>query len=240
MRIAVAISFVVHAVGALGISRVGGQPDAMAMAVSIELVEQLPDVPAQMETSASATGTAEEAPSRSLLRRAPAAPRAPRARRPTLETAPPTDENASAADARRGATAQLPVPSGAQSAGASPTLGSPPESSVVRGFHGAAPTGLLAPRADRSLELPRWERISQAVRQHVVYPALARRRGFHGQATVSFLLTPGGMVDQLRVIESSGHDILDAAAMDAVARAVPLPISDQTARVAIPVVFSLQ
>jgi TonB family protein len=47
------------------------------------------------------------------------------------------------------------------------------------------------------------------------------------------------MVDQLRIVESSGHEILDAAALEAVARSVPLPISDHTARVSIPVVFSL-
>jgi protein TonB len=61
-----------------------------------------------------------------------------------------------------------------------------------------------------------------------------------GRATVTFLVNPEGMVDQLRIVESSGHALLDTAALEAVSRAVPLPPSAEPARIVIPIVFALQ
>lgn len=243
MRTALAISFVVHIVGAIGLSRAGGavagQSDVMPMAVSIELVEHLPDTQPPMETPPSGSEAFDEPTARPLPRRPASANRPVRARRPPCETAPPSAEAASPWETPTEAAAPPAPPTEAPTA-ASPGLAIGAGSGSRNETQGTGLAAAPALRTESSRTTPSWERISQVVRQHVVYPTLARRRGFRGQATVTFRVIPGGMVDQLRVIESSGHDVLDAAALEAVARSVPLPISAEPTRIVIPIVFSLQ
>jgi periplasmic protein TonB len=86
---------------------------------------------------------------------------------------------------------------------------------------------------------PLWEWIRQAIQHRITYPALARRRGWEGQITVRFVLSMSGDVSELQVVESSGHPILDTAALQAVSSAVPLPSLSRTTEIAMPVVFSL-
>lgn len=76
------------------------------------------------------------------------------------------------------------------------------------------------------------------------YPALARRRGNEGEVLISAMISANGTVVALNVKESSGHPILDRAAVKAVAAwefeparrmGMPVPLS-----VDIPVRFVLQ
>lgn len=55
------------------------------------------------------------------------------------------------------------------------------------------------------------------------YPAQARRQGIRGETRVSFVVAADGSVGTMRVVGSSGSDILDEAALDAVRRAAPFP-----------------
>ena len=48
------------------------------------------------------------------------------------------------------------------------------------------------------------------------YPHAARRRGYEGTVIMEVLVDREGRVEKLRVLESSGHDMLDRAAMGAV------------------------
>jgi len=50
-----------------------------------------------------------------------------------------------------------------------------------------------------------------------VYPAAARRRGLQGLVVLLVRVLPDGSAGALSVAESSGHDLLDQAALDAVA-----------------------
>jgi len=54
------------------------------------------------------------------------------------------------------------------------------------------------------------------------YPRLARRRGWEGTVKVQVALGPSGLVDEARVLESSGHPVLDRAALDGM-RGLNLP-----------------
>ena len=49
-----------------------------------------------------------------------------------------------------------------------------------------------------------------------VYPRLARRRGYEGTVLMEVLVSREGRVEALRLLESSGHDVLDREAMAAV------------------------
>jgi protein TonB len=48
------------------------------------------------------------------------------------------------------------------------------------------------------------------------YPPLARRRGQEGTVQLEVLVNSRGGVNEVRLAETSGHDLLDRAAMDAV------------------------
>lgn len=54
-------------------------------------------------------------------------------------------------------------------------------------------------------------------------PSEARRQGLSGATTVAFTLSAEGGVSGLRVVGSSGHSVLDAAALEAVRRGAPYP-----------------
>ena len=66
------------------------------------------------------------------------------------------------------------------------------------------------------------------IRRHQHYPALARESGAEGAATVSFRVLPDGRLEGLRIKKTSGNAHLDAATLDAVRKAAPLPRLDKT------------
>lgn len=77
------------------------------------------------------------------------------------------------------------------------------------------------------------------------YPRLARQAGFQGRTLLKFKLLRSGDVAELNVLESSGYEILDEAALSAVRRAAPFPgegskVSGQWIEVILPVVFQLR
>jgi len=59
--------------------------------------------------------------------------------------------------------------------------------------------------------------------QHREYPRSARLRRIEGRAVVQLALARDGRVLEARIERSAGHEALDAAAIDTVRRAAPLP-----------------
>ena len=76
-------------------------------------------------------------------------------------------------------------------------------------------------------QVPRVEERLLAIRERiqaaVVYPPLARLRRLEGVAHVRFAIAADGRPRELALAGSSGHGILDRAALDAVEAAAPLP-----------------
>ena len=72
-------------------------------------------------------------------------------------------------------------------------------------------------------------RIEQAKR----YPRAARRMGIEGTTVVRFKLKPGGQVEAVEIVESSGSDILDEASLKTVREAAPLPYKEGWLKVGI-------
>jgi len=54
-----------------------------------------------------------------------------------------------------------------------------------------------------------------------VYPQQARRNRLEGETRIVFTVLPGGVVDDIGVANSSGHPVLDDAAINAVRTAAP-------------------
>lgn len=74
----------------------------------------------------------------------------------------------------------------------------------------------------------RLKAIIARIRRHQHYPALARESGAEGAATVSFRVLPDGRLEGLRIKKTSGNAHLDAATLEAVRKAAPLPRLDKT------------
>jgi TonB family protein len=68
-----------------------------------------------------------------------------------------------------------------------------------------------------------WQLIQAAIEKVKNYPRMARERGIEGVVRVRFRLSPSGSIERVEVIKSSGHTILDAASVNTVYRAAPMP-----------------
>lgn len=83
------------------------------------------------------------------------------------------------------------------------------------------------------------EQFSAQQRDGLFYPEAAIRQGLEGEVLVLLLLDPTGAVIAARIEESSGHALLDDAALRAVRRLRSLP-ADAPAESLLPVRFRLQ
>jgi periplasmic protein TonB len=86
--------------------------------------------------------------------------------------------------------------------------------------------------------------LRRRVQEALTYPAAARRRGMSGTVHLDISVEPTGRIADVLVVRSSSHEMLDAAALDAVRRLrhVPFPagVRPRPVRVRLPVVFELR
>ena len=75
---------------------------------------------------------------------------------------------------------------------------------------------------------PRLRAILARVKRRGRYPRAARESGAEGVSTVRFRILPNGEPGGLRIKKTSGNALLDAAALEAVREAAPLPYLDRT------------
>lgn len=100
---------------------------------------------------------------------------------------------------------------------AAPAMAAPvviPES-IVDGADTAASTVSAADRA--SVRILSW------LSQYRRYPASARRARLEGTVEIVVVLLPDGRLVQQRIAQSSGHAVLDQAALELLRRASPVP-----------------
>lgn len=65
--------------------------------------------------------------------------------------------------------------------------------------------------------------IRAAIEKAKNYPPLAKKRGIEGTATTEFTINGKGYPENIRIVRSSGSDILDTAAKNTVLKASPFP-----------------
>lgn len=98
----------------------------------------------------------------------------------------------------------------------------PPIESPDKGPKAAAPHQGASKKPNQAVLS--WQRAMHLhLNKHKRYPAEARNRGIQGVVTVSFSINREGKVTQARVVKPSGSPILDAEALEWLARASPLP-----------------
>lgn len=240
MRTALAISLVIHLVGAgaLLLVRAPRIVDGRApvATIHVEVMEHDPSSPKQ----ASATSIVPSpSSSRAALPARLAAKTGLRGTPPPRLALPPPEPHTWTRMSTNEPTGDL-KPSGVVGSQAAPSsfiqpaivgTAEPPSDQATPTFFAKA-----SQRADE----PRWGKIGEAVRRQVVYPSLARRRGMQGRTTVKFVVERSGEANEVRIVESSGFAILDNAALEAIARATPLPAPAAPTQVVMPIVFTLR
>jgi protein TonB len=87
-------------------------------------------------------------------------------------------------------------------------------------------------------------RLAQIIGRYQRYPQVAQVRQWQGTTLLQLHLTAGGDLAEVRVISSSGHEILDRQAMNMVREATPLPrlpdaFAGRPLTIDVPVVFRL-
>lgn len=106
----------------------------------------------------------------------------------------------------------------------------------------APPTAAAAPAAPAARQLPP-SAVQYLVPPAVIYPRASRRLGETGRVLVKVLISESGLPEQPRIEQSSGHDLLDAAALEAVRKARFKPYSESGQPIAgwavVPIRFDL-
>ena len=89
-----------------------------------------------------------------------------------------------------------------------------------------------------------FQMVRMRIETRKTYPQSARKNQQQGQVGVRFIITQDGDVKSVAIAESSGHDLLDSAALSAVKNAAPLPrpprnLFDDQLKVKITIMFEL-
>jgi TonB family protein len=81
--------------------------------------------------------------------------------------------------------------------------------------------------------------IRDMIQRNITYPDIARRNGWMGKVTVSFIIAHNGCVRDIEVVRSSGFGCLDKNAVEAVEHSSPFPHPPVEARIIIPILYEL-
>jgi len=85
-----------------------------------------------------------------------------------------------------------------------------------------------------------FEFVRKLIVENLKFPATARRRGLTGKIVVTFYLKEDGQATDITLVESSGHDILDATVVATIGRISPFPGPEAAAQIILPIVFHLK
>lgn len=102
----------------------------------------------------------------------------------------------------------------------------------------AAATSLPAETRPRTLRREALRRAQTALSKHLFYPPEAIARGLEGEVILLLILSDSGQLVSASIARSSGHAILDQAALDAVRNLGALPGNSR--QTLFPVNFRLQ
>jgi protein TonB len=84
-----------------------------------------------------------------------------------------------------------------------------------------------------------------AISKHKKYPKIAAMRNWQGEAIVELELDGNGKLKSKKIVQSSGHDVLDKQALEMVEKALPFPAPPDVLRgnnftITVPVPFKLE
>lgn len=87
--------------------------------------------------------------------------------------------------------------------------------------------------------LKHFQYIRDLIMKNLTYPIQAKKMGWKGQVTVSFIICEKGTVERIRIVKSSGHKILDENVAHTIMDVQPFPRPPVKAEIIIPVSYKL-
>jgi periplasmic protein TonB len=84
-----------------------------------------------------------------------------------------------------------------------------------------------------------YQYIRDLILKHLAYPSMAKKMGWEGRVTISFVIMESGRAESLRVARSSGYTILDDNVVETIKEVQPFPKPPAAARISIPIAYSL-
>lgn len=82
--------------------------------------------------------------------------------------------------------------------------------------------------------------IRDIIMKHLAYPVIARKMGWSGTLVVSFIIREDGNVEDVRILKSSGFDVLDKRAVETIKEVCPFPRPPVKAELRMPIVYRLE
>ena len=81
--------------------------------------------------------------------------------------------------------------------------------------------------------------IRDKIVKSLFFPPAARKMGWSGKVSVSFVICRDGRVEQVKIVQSTGFEVLDRNVVDAIKRASPFPRPPIEAELTLPIVYKL-
>jgi protein TonB len=84
-----------------------------------------------------------------------------------------------------------------------------------------------------------FEYIRGLIQKNLLYPVRARRMGWEGRTVVSFTILENGRVQNIKILNSSGYNLLDDNVLETITKVEPFPKPPVRAELKIPVTYRL-
>lgn len=84
-----------------------------------------------------------------------------------------------------------------------------------------------------------FEYIKKTIQNQIIYPVVARKKGWQGKVVVSFVVDTNGNIMDIHIRESSGFSLLDRNAVKTIKRLAPFPPPPVRAELIVPINYSL-
>jgi protein TonB len=81
--------------------------------------------------------------------------------------------------------------------------------------------------------------IKEIINKNITYPRIARQMAWEGEVIVSFVIASDGMVKNIRVVHSSGKEVLDRNSVETIKKTSPFPKPPVEAQIIIPIQYRL-
>ncbi len=127
--------------------------------------------------------------------------------------------------------------------------GSPDSKPVNRSVESGPPAGVkkasafkddhTAGNASQQYVAENFYYIQALITKHLSYPPIARRMKWQGVVVVTFVVSENGMVEQIKVVSSSGHSMLDKNVIATIKSVQPFPEPPVKAELKMPIKFVL-
>lgn len=132
------------------------------------------------------------------------------------------------------------APGSAAPPGPMQTAAPKPDPSRTRTADGnpAPPASASASARERYLA-SHFSYIRERIGRALVYPPIARRRGWSGVTRLAFIIGTDGAIRDLRVVSGTGYPLLDRTAAETVRRVAPFPPPPVEAEIIVPVTYRL-